>query len=247
LNDLGVYDNTVIIALSDQGASFPMSKQSLYPYGLNLGLVIRWPGLTDGSTCSEMVSVTDIMPTVLDLLATKPPRPMDGRSVAHLLRGEQQKAGRTSFFTQYTFARRGVQVYPMRAIQTAEFLYIFNAWHNEVTFVQNKEQKLAYDGQIDPLLGLSWRSMKEASAVNVKIRQRVEFIRYRVPHELYDLKKDPYCLENLADRASHATQLADMKQAMMIEMATRSDPVLPKYQGTGGLPVEWGNPAAPRG
>jgi N-sulfoglucosamine sulfohydrolase len=238
LKEMGVYDNTIFIALSDQGASFPMSKQSLYPHGLNLGLVVRWPGLSRGKVSSEMLSVADIMPTVTELLGLRTSRPMDGRSFARLLRGESQ-TGRPRLFTQYSNAKPGAQVFPMRGIQTAGHLYIFNGWHNEVMIIEGKEHKIIYDGRTDPLIGLAWRAMKDAAATNEKLRKRVDFVRLRAPHELYDLKKDPFCLKNLADSASHAATFAEMKYIMAREMEMRSDPLLPKFHGTGRLPAEW--------
>lgn len=238
LKDAGVWDTTIVICFADQGASFPMSKQSLYPAGTRIPLIIRWPGVVrPGSVVEgEMVSIIDIMPTLIEGLGLASVPDMDGQSFLGLMRNNGGR-GRDHVFTSYTYAYPGIQAFPMRAVQSREFVYIYNAWHGE----SNIEPKipLTYDGHIDPLTGLCWKSMKEAAASDPALAKRVEFIMNRAPEEFYDLRKDPYCLDNRIADPMHASRIAEMREMVEQQMERTKDPLLAKFRGTGPIPPEW--------
>lgn len=233
LKNLNVYDNTAIICLSDQGAAFPMSKQSLYYYALSLGLVIRWPGIAESGDLidDDMVSIADIMPTILDLLDIAPPADLEGKSFRNLFTDRQANA-REFIFSEYNYARSGLQVYPMRAVHSKKYQYIFNGW-------AGLGGTNAYDGRIDTLTGLCWTSMKQAAARDSKLAARVEFVRSRVAEELYDIETDRFCLKNLAGDPAYASVLSDFKTRLGAYLESNGDPILPKFRGSGPLPHEW--------
>lgn len=98
----GLATNTIVIFFSDNGASFPTSKQNCYPYSTRTPLIIRWPGVIqpDSEDRAHMVSTMDILPTLLDVYGLAAPAKLDGRSLLPLLRGGAQ-AGRDHVFTTY--------------------------------------------------------------------------------------------------------------------------------------------------
>lgn len=93
LDDLGVAQNTVVVVLSDHGEQFGehgllQHGNSLYDELLHVPLIVRAPGLVPAGLRVDMpVDMTDVMPTVLDLLALPPARWTNGRSLVPLLRG----------------------------------------------------------------------------------------------------------------------------------------------------------------
>ncbi|MGC8862225.1 MAG: sulfatase family protein, partial [Armatimonadota bacterium] len=200
LREAGVWDNTIVICFGDQGASFSMSKQNLYPVSNRIPLIVRWPGATRAGSVvdGQMVSIIDIMPTLIEGLGLRNVPDMDGQSFLALMKGNGR--GREHVFTSYNYALPGVQAFPMRAVQSKEFIYIYNAWHGENNI--DPKHPLKYDGSMDPLTGLCWKSMKEAAASDPKLADRVRFIIERAPEEFYDLRNDPYCLENRIGEAS---------------------------------------------
>ncbi|MEQ1716978.1 MAG: sulfatase [Hyphomicrobium sp.] len=238
LRSEGVYEDTVFICLSDQGASFPMSKQSLYHYATNLNLIIYWPGLAAGGTMNTnaMISIVDIMPTILDVLGIPQPAKIDGKSFARLFSDPSAEV-RDVLFSSYNYARTGLQVYPMRSALTRRFQYIYNAWPGQTNL--SPPTPLVYDGRIDPLSGLCWMSMKEAAKRDLAIRERVTFIRSRVNEEFYDLDADPYCLKNIVALPEHAEAVAALKSQLEAELVRFGDPILDIFRGNGAIPVAW--------
>jgi N-sulfoglucosamine sulfohydrolase len=238
LKETGAWDNTVVMCFADQGASFPMSKQSLYPAGTRIPLILRWPGVTKpGRVIEQMVSVIDIMPTLLEGLALADVPGMDGRSFLGLLRADGGSRGHSHVFTSYTYAYPGNQAFPMRAVQSREFLYIYNAWFGEHNLAPR--HPLRYDGNIDPLTGLCWKAMKEAAASDADLARRVEFIIKRAPEEFYDLREDPYCLNNRIADPAQAGRIAEMRSMVGQQMERARDPLLEKFRGTGPIPPDW--------
>lgn len=97
LDQLGLAGNTIVIFATDNGPNSARynggmrgRKGSVFEGGLRVPCFIRWPGkLEAGRRVPEIVQHLDILPTLLDLLGLPLPagRPLDGISVAPLLRG----------------------------------------------------------------------------------------------------------------------------------------------------------------
>lgn len=238
LDEAGETDNTIVICFGDQGAPFPSSKQNLYPFSTRIPLLVRWPNLTPagGVVDHTMVEVIDIMPTILEGLGLPSPEGMDGHSVLPLLRGERVTA-REYVQKSYNYALPGVQAFPMRAVQSQEFLFIWNAWPGERNI--DPDVPLVYDGHIDPLTGLCWKSMKEAAERDPGLNERVQFLIHRVPEEFYDLTDDPYCMRNRIDAPEYREKIDEMREMVVRQMEKTGDPLLAKYRSTGPIPPEW--------
>lgn len=98
LDSLGLAENTIVIFASDNGPNTPRfnggmrgGKGSLFEGGQRVPCFIRWPGkLEAGKRVSQVAQHVDMFPTLLDLAAVSLPRsrPLDGVSLAPLLRGE---------------------------------------------------------------------------------------------------------------------------------------------------------------
>jgi len=229
LEEEGIADNTLFFFFSDNGAAFPTSKQNCYPYSTRTPLMVRWPGVIEPGSVDDthMVSTMDIMPTVLEACGIPVPGGLDGRSMLSILKGDRQK-GRDFAFTTYNYIKPALQVYPMRAIHTKEHSYIFNAW---------SDGKTCYNGE--NMSGLTFKAMQKAAESDAVIAARVKHVQYRVPEELYDRRKDPWCLANLVADPAHAAKLAEMKAILDTEMARTNDPLLPGFRGEGSIPAEW--------
>lgn len=100
LKENGVYDNTIIFFLSDNGGARAVSadnrplrayKQSVYEGGVRVPFVITWPKLFLPGVIDEPILSLDILPTVCDILGIKLPsdRDYDGKSLISLINGEQ--------------------------------------------------------------------------------------------------------------------------------------------------------------
>ncbi|MCW5555676.1 MAG: sulfatase [Verrucomicrobiae bacterium] len=82
-------------------------KGSLYEGGIRVPLIVRLPGVTSrGSVCDEPVICTDFYPTILELCgvsaASRPAAgPLDGQSVAPLLRQPNARLNRDALYFHY--------------------------------------------------------------------------------------------------------------------------------------------------
>jgi arylsulfatase A-like enzyme len=96
LKDLGVYDDTVIIVVADHGEGLGNHDQwfhrILYQEQIRVPLIMRLPGGPGGRVVPELVSTTDIYPTVLEALNIEPPSKVDGRSMQGLIDSQPEEA-----------------------------------------------------------------------------------------------------------------------------------------------------------
>jgi len=99
LKSEGVYENTIIFYLADNGGSKAVSainlplrdfKQSVYEGGLRVPFVMSWPAKLKPSVCNEPVISFDIMPTICAALDIKLPtdRIYDGKNILPAIEGK---------------------------------------------------------------------------------------------------------------------------------------------------------------
>ncbi len=91
----GLYQNTIVVFISDNGGSTPIyanntplrgSKYTLYEGGIRVPFIFSWPGrLLENTTSENVVSAMDIFPTLCSLAGMEPPRHLDGTDLSDLL------------------------------------------------------------------------------------------------------------------------------------------------------------------
>jgi arylsulfatase A len=101
LDTLGLAENTIVMFATDNGPNTPRfnggmrgGKGSLFEGGQRVPCFIRWPGkLEAGKRVYQIAQHVDVLPTLLDLAGVPLPAtpPLDGRSLAPLLKGEKVK------------------------------------------------------------------------------------------------------------------------------------------------------------
>jgi arylsulfatase A-like enzyme len=93
LAKLGQEDRTLVVVVSDHGDEFFEHggighRRNLFEELMRIPLLLRLPGkLPAGSVVHGRVSLTDVYPTVLDLLDLPSPMPVTGRTMVPLVRG----------------------------------------------------------------------------------------------------------------------------------------------------------------
>jgi arylsulfatase A-like enzyme len=87
--------DTIVLFVSDHGEMLGdhqwIRKRSAYEPSARIPFAIRFPGsmgLEQGQVRPELVSLEDVMPTLLDAAGVDAPDDMDGRSLLPMLRGE---------------------------------------------------------------------------------------------------------------------------------------------------------------
>ena len=104
LDETGIAEETIVIYTSDHGdfvgnhgmVEKTAAGQNVYEDILNIPLIIRYPGNKQkGKRTTELVSLVDIYPTLIDLLGLKMPKlkyPLQGKSMAQtLIKGKPMK------------------------------------------------------------------------------------------------------------------------------------------------------------
>lgn len=222
----GKLDNTLVVWTSDNGMPFPRSKANLYNFGTHMPLAVRWPGkVKAGQVVNDFVVLTDVAPTMLEAAGLKSLPAMTGRSWMNLLAGKKG-AGREQVFLErerHANVRRGDLSYPARAIRTKDFLYIRNlrpdrwpAGDPEMYFSVG-----AY-GDIDggPTKDLLLRR-RDDPAIAKYFQLACE---KRPAEELYDLRRDPGELKNVAGEKQYAAAKQKLRAALDKWMQTTGDP-----------------------
>ena len=195
LERAGLMDNTMIIYTSDHGPGLPFAKWTLYEKALHVPLVITWKEvIPPGKRSHSLVSLADILPTLVELTGGPLPPDLDGKSILSIITGEQEGNPHDYLFASYT--NLGVQDanrYPIRSVRNDKYKLILNPNHEEPFSLRitNRPDERAVVCAYRAME--SWMEGGQAFAA-----ERYKQFRYRPKIELYDLEKDPYELRNLA-------------------------------------------------
>ena len=235
LKDAGVYDNTLILYLSDHGAAFPGAKTSTYEPGLRSPLVVRHPAARRRGVQSEaMVSWVDLTPTVLDYAGVEPPtysrvievpelrgetperHGLHGRSFLGVLEDERP-AGWDEVNASHTL-HEATMYYPMRVVRGRRWKLIWNLAHG-----------LEFPMASDLWRSAAWQSVARDGPGARYGSRTVRAFLHRPEWELYDVAADPYEARNLAADPRHAAILAEYKAKLRDFQRRTSDPWLIKW------------------
>jgi N-sulfoglucosamine sulfohydrolase len=226
LDAAGQLDNTLIVWTSDNGMPFPRAKANLYDGGTRVPLAIRLPGTVKGGrTLDDFVVLTDLAPTLLDFAGVKAPPTMTGRSLMPLLAGQSQ-AGRDRVFLErerHANVRRGDLSYPARAVRTKDFLYIRN-FRPERWPAGDPEMYFAV-GDFGDIDGGPSKDLLLTRRTDPSIARFFTLATAKRPaEELFDLRRDPGQLENVARQSAYARTKQDLRAALDRWMRDTADP-----------------------
>ena len=226
LESAGQLNNTIVVWTADNGLPFPRAKANLYDGGTHVPLAIRFPGKAKGGrTVDDFVVLTDLAPTLLEAAGLTPPAAMTGRSLMPLLAGAQQ-AGRDRVFVErerHANVRRGDLSYPARAVRTRDFLYIRNLRPDRWP-AGDPEMYFAV-GEYGDIDGGPTKDLLLARPANPAIAKYAELAMAKRPaEELYDLRKDPGQIDNVAMRADYAAAKKELRAALDTWMRDTADP-----------------------
>lgn len=141
-SDNGVHLGEHRLTQDSSGAS----KGRLYDTDIKLPLVVRGPGVPEGTTRDQLVSMVDMLPTILDLTGVPTPDYVDGRSFTTLLQATPGAWPRRGLLAQTWNAAtndNAVRAPRGRALVTATRRYLE---HDGLTPRENK----LYRVEIDP-------------------------------------------------------------------------------------------------
>jgi N-sulfoglucosamine sulfohydrolase len=229
LQEKGLLENTIILFMGDNGASQLRGKGTLYQFGINVPLLIRWDGrIRPGRTTTDLISGEDLAPTLLEAAGAKVPASMTGKSFLKLLLGQPYES------RNYVMAQRGAH---------GSGLPLFSSNFDLGRCVVGKRYKLIYNATgslpyhpVDFAGDPFWKDLQdrhEKGQLPAEL-DRLYFAPSRPMFEVYDLQEDPNEMTNLAGRMEVAEVERELKAVMQEWMIVERDfvplpvPNLPK-------------------
>ena len=207
LEEDGLTDNTIVVIWSDHGEGLPRAKRWPYDAGIRIPLIVRWPNkIAAGSINEKLVSLVDLAPTMLNVAGIAAPRHLQGADFL----GETPHR-------EYVFAHRDRhdESYDMvRAARDQQFKYIRHFCPEKPYLIYNPYRNR------HPIMQELWRlhALDELNETQQTLMRDS-----RPPEELYDVKTDPFEIDNLADEPEHRATLERMRGALDHWRATYGD------------------------
>lgn len=185
----GLAENTIVFIIGDNGRCMPRGKQFLYDGGIQVPIIVRWPGkIKAGEVNDNLVTTIDISKTILDIAGVKTDYTLHG---LNLLTRETDSR-------EFIFAARDKMDSThdaMRAVRSKKFKLIHNLMPERAYCQFNNYKERNY-----PVLAL-------LNVMNLRgelTPEQALFMADSKPEfELYDLEKDPWELNNLAEHPDY--------------------------------------------
>ncbi|HET8736423.1 MAG TPA: sulfatase [Pricia sp.] len=237
LRKRGLLENTLIVVTSDHGMPFPRVKGDQYENANHIPMAMLWKGkmTAEERKVDDYVSFIDLAPTFLDAAGvewrTSGMHPAAGKSLMNIIvSGESGQIEPERDFVlvgkeRHDPGRPGDVGYPIRGIHKNDMLYIKNyetdRWPsgNPVTGYLNTDA-----------------SPTKTEILNLRRKGEKKFWKLnfgkRVEEELYDIDKDPFCMNNLAQDPAYTVQKESLKTEMETRLSAQGDL---RMQGYGHL------------
>ncbi|EAR02491.1 sulfatase [Maribacter sp. HTCC2170] len=209
LDENGLLENTIVFFFSDHGMRLTRHKQFLYDGGLKVPLIIADYRKQDGGSQNhDLINGLDFGTSSLALANIPIPDYMEGRNIFDSSKEPREYVISARDRCDFTIDR-------IRSVRSKDFKYIRNFMTDrpylqptymdvgEVEFVKTMKQ-LYEEGKLDSIQS---RFLSDE----------------RPSEELYDLRKDPYELNNLATSEAHANTLKEYSGVLKDWIAKTDD------------------------
>ena len=224
LDDEGLAENTLVFFIGDHGRCHIRGKQFLYDEGTQIPMIMRWPRKVEaGQTNSDLVMSIDICATILEAAGIKAPVPLHGQS---LFSDEVKNR-------KYTFAARDKMDDThdaMRSIRSKDHKLILNLMPERpyCQFSHYKEGAYPVLAEMN-VLNLQGKLTREQAAFMAATKPEIE---------MFDLKKDPHEVHNVADDPNYK----DVKKELLAQLdnwrtnVIKDKGVTDEFRGAGLFP-----------
>ncbi|NBV57720.1 MAG: N-sulfoglucosamine sulfohydrolase [Bacteroidetes bacterium] len=198
-------DESVFIYISDHGLK---GKWSVRETGLKIPMVFRWPNVIPPNTTNhKLVSIVDILPTIIEISGGEKIENLDGKSLVPILSNTNVS------FRDYIFGiatRQNIQkcyVFPSRSVRDKRYKYVVN--FNSKELVQD--------------------NLGPNNHINYFIERGANQFADVPFEELYDLEVDPYEHVNLAKDESLLAKKKKLSAVLRDWMINQND-ILIQYK-----------------
>lgn len=230
LEKRGQLDNTLIVVTSDNGRPFPREKGNLYEAANHLPFAVLWKNgiQSPGRVVRDYVSFIDLAPTFLQIagvpwdesgMATTP-----GKSLTDIFNSGKTdtiQAGRDHLVLgqeRHDVGRPKDQGYPIRSIIKDGWLYSRNYTPDRWPSGNPETGYLNTDG------GPTKTAILTANRAKPNDPHWLLCFGKRPAEELFDLKNDPDCVNNLAASSAHQARRAALEAQLLAKLKQQDDP-----------------------
>ncbi len=220
LVDDGELENTFIFYFADHGGVLPGSKSFATETGLRVPLVVRlpknfrhlWPnGYSEGEMVKGFINFIDFAPTVISLSGLPSLPQHHGSS---FLGNKVDKADVEKRDSTFGFADRfGERLDLVRTIRVGDMKYVRN-------YLPHLPAGLQQDYRYKNIAYRQWRELYKKGKLN-PVQER--FYQARPVEALYNVKRDPYELNNLVLDVNYEQDLQVLRNTLFEHQANMPD------------------------
>lgn len=220
LEDAGLAENTIVIYYSDHGGILGRSKRFIYETGTRVPFIVRipkkfkqfYPAGNPGSSVDRLISLVDLLPTMLSLVDI----PVPGYIQGNAFLGPQKTVDPA--YVHMFRGRMDERIDMSRAVRDKQYRYIRNYMPYRI-----------YAQYIDYLWKApSMRSWEESYLQGDCNEIQSRFFRAKPVEELYHTEKDPWEVNNLAGDPAY--------RDVLLRMRAESSHWMSKIHDTGFIP-----------
>lgn len=249
LEDAGELDNTIVIVTSDHGIPFPRCKGQEYYHSNHIPMAMMWKnGIQQpGRKIDECISVIDLAPTLLEAAGISQKQSgmqaITGRSFVDILRNENTGIDRNFVMIgkeRHDVGRPNDEGYPIRGMIRGDFLYLKNYETNRWPAGNPETGYMNVDASPTKTEILKARRNPQTAYLwELSFGKRNE-------EELYNIKKDPNCMNNLVGKEEYQKIKIQMEKEMITRLLDEGDPrtygkgyIFDRYPNTSGARQYW--------
>jgi len=194
----GLMDNTIIVYTGDQGFMLGehdyIDKRWMYEESMRMPFLVRYPDMIEAGTRTDaIINNTDFAPTLLELAGGDKPDYMQGNSFREILEtGKEPEGWQDATYYRY-------------------WMHMAHAHANPAHFgVRTKDYKLIFYYGCDYIKRFKDSDWPDNKSLPFTTKRPLEY--WTPPAwELYDLKNDPFEMNNLYGQAGYETITASLK------------------------------------
>ena len=227
LQKRNLLENTIIVVTSDNGMPFPRVKGQVYPFDNRLPLAIRWGnGIKNpGRVINEYFSFSDFAPTFLDLAGIDEEnhdmKPFSGKSWDSVFKNLKNTLPREHMIIgkeRHDVGRENDEGYPVRGIVKGNYFYSLNFKPHRWPAGNPETGYLNTDGSPTKTEILELRRKDvDSSYWSLAFGKRPQ-------EELYDIEKDPQCLNNLSLDKNFTSIKKSLSDKLIEDLTKQEDP-----------------------
>ncbi|MEO0445816.1 MAG: sulfatase [Verrucomicrobiota bacterium] len=222
LKEQGVFEQTLIFVMADNGRPFPRSKTLLYDSGIRTPFVISYPeGIQQPAVTDRLVSALDVSATILEAAGISDRPTIQGLPLQPLFTDP------TATVREVVFAEHNWHVHKNheRMVRWGDWLYIKNNYPDQAN--------LCVEAYKFPAGESLWKAHAEG---RTNEQQQQIFANPSPEEQLFRVSKDPHQLTNLASLPEVAPQLKVAREALRVWTEETGDTIPANPTGDRDLP-----------